>query len=333
MEFLAEYGLFAAKTLTLLVAVVIAAMIVAGLASRPRDVEGRERLDIKRLNDRYRRLENTLRSHMASRKGAKRILKREKAKRKAREKRQDESRSRVFVLEFNGDLRASAVEHLREEITSVLAVAEPADEVVIRLESPGGVVPSYGLAASQLARVRDRSIPLTVTIDKVAASGGYLMACVADRILAAPFAVVGSVGVVGQVPNFHRLLKRHDIDYEMETAGEHKRTLTLFGENTDEGRRKFREELEDIHALFKEHIQRYRPAVDVDKVATGEYWLAERALGLGLVDTLKTSDDYLWERSGEADLYEIRYRQRKPLGKRLALSMEGLVARLRAGIY
>lgn len=332
MEFLAEYGLFAAKTLTLLAAVVVAAVVVTALASRPRDTEGRERLDVKRLNDRFRRMENTLRSHLVGRKGAKQLLKREKARRKAREKRPDEQRPRVFVLEFDGDLRASAVDHLREEITSVLSVAEPSDEVVVRLESPGGIVPSYGLAASQLARVRDRDIPLTVTIDKVAASGGYLMACVANRILAAPFAIVGSIGVVGQVPNFHRLLKRHDIDYEMETAGEYKRTLTMFGENSEEGRRKFREELEDTHALFKAHIERYRPAVDVAKVATGEYWLGERALGLGLVDSLKTSDDYLWERSSEADLYEVHYRQRKPLSKRLALSLEGALTRLRSGL-
>lgn len=332
MEFIADYGLFAAKTLTLLAAVVVAAMVIAALAARPRDTDGRERLDVKRLNDRFRRMENTLRSHMVGRKGAKQLLKREKAQRKARDRRAGGDRPRVFVLAFEGDLRASAVDHLREEITAVLAVAEPRDEVVVRLESPGGVVPAYGLAASQLARIRERQIPLTVTIDKVAASGGYLMACVANRILAAPFAIVGSIGVVGQVPNFHRLLKRHDIDYEMETAGEYKRTLTIFGENTEAGRRKFREELEAIHDQFKDHLQRYRPSLDVGRVATGEYWLAERAADLGLVDELKTSDDYLWERAGQAELYEVRYRQRKPLSKRLALSLESALGRLRHGL-
>jgi len=332
MEFLFHYGLFAAKTATLLVAAVLLVAIVTALVSRPRDSEARERLDVKRINDRYRRLENALRSQMASRKGAKKLLKREKAHRKARDRQRDEQRKRVFVLEFHGDMRASAVDHLREEITSVLAVAEQGDEVVVRLESPGGLVPSYGLAASQLARIRARNVALTVTIDKVAASGGYLMACVANRVLAAPFAIVGSIGVVAQIPNFNRLLKRHDIDYELQTAGEYKRTLTMFGENTEAARRKFREELEDTHALFKEHVQRYRPQVDVGRVATGEYWLGERALGLGLVDDLTTSDDYLWERAREAELFEVRYRQRKPLSKRLSLGLESVLRRLRTGL-
>jgi serine protease SohB len=218
----------------------------------------------------------------------------------------------VFVLDFHGDMMASAVASLREEISAVLQVARDGDEAMLRLESAGGAVEGYGLAASQLARLRERKIPLTVAVDKVAASGGYLMACVGDRILAAPFAVVGSIGVVGQLPNFNRLLKKHDVEYELHTAGEFKRTLTLFGENTDEGRAKFRETLEDAHALFKAYIAQYRPQVELARVATGEHWFGTRALELKLVDRISTSDDWLLERSKAADLLELRYRRHRP---------------------
>jgi serine protease SohB len=197
---------------------------------------------------------------------------------------------------------------------------------VLRLESEGGVVHGYGLAASQLQRIRDRGVKLTVAVDKVAASGGYLMACVADRIIAAPFAVVGSIGVVAQLPNFNRLLKKHEIEYELHTAGEFKRTLTLFGENTAAGRAKFQETLEDAHALFKSFIQQNRPQVAIDQVATGDHWFGARAIALKLVDELKTSDDYLLERSKDCDLYELRYKRHRSLAERVAVGLTRLRA-------
>ncbi|NJN48183.1 MAG: protease SohB, partial [Candidatus Competibacteraceae bacterium] len=194
----------------------------------------------------------------------------------------------------------------------------PRDEVVVRLESAGGLVHAYGLAASQLARIKERKIGLTVAVDKVAASGGYLMACVADRIMTAPFAVVGSIGVVSQLPNFNRLLKKHDIDFELLTAGEYKRTMTLFGENTDKARLKFQEELEETHRLFKEFLRTYRSQLDLDRVATGEHWYGTQALELKLVDELRTSDDFLLEASKDAALYEVTYASHKPLLTRLS---------------
>ena len=225
---------------------------------------------------------------------------------------------KVFVLNFLGDLQASAVEQLRQEVTSVLTVATPSDEIVVRLESPGGVVHAYGLAASQLQRIRAQNIPLTATIDKVAASGGYMMAAVADKILAAPFAVVGSIGVVAQVPNVHRLLKKHDVDVELITAGEHKRTLTMLGENTDEGREKFTEQLEDIHKLFQEHVVAHRDVVDIKEVATGEAWYGQRAIDVKLVDRLITSDSYLAECATDREVYLLRWAvQKKPLERLL----------------
>ena len=226
---------------------------------------------------------------------------------------------RVFVLSFNGDMEASAVESLRREITAVLGVAGDSDEVVVRVESAGGMVHGYGLAASQLARIRRQGVRLTVAVDKVAASGGYLMAAVADRILAAPFAVLGSIGVVAQIPNVHRLLKKHDVDVEVLTAGRFKRTLDVLGENTEVGREKFREELEDVHALFQEYVGNWRPALDLDTVSTGEAWYGQRALDRALVDELVTSDEYLARACNDADVYEVAWVvPKRPIDKLLS---------------
>ncbi|WP_346839693.1 protease SohB [Microbulbifer sp. SAOS-129_SWC] len=241
-------------------------------------------------------------------------------------------RRRLFVMHFDGDIKASALSHLREEVTAVLQVAEPGDEVIVCLESPGGMVANYGLAASQLARVRSAGIQLTIAVDKVAASGGYMMACVADRILAAPFAMLGSIGVVAQLPNFNRLLKRHDVDFELFTAGAYKRTVTMFGENTAEGKEKFQSDLEEIHALFQHFVAEYRPQLDVAKVATGEVWFGQRALDLGLVDEIKTSDEYLTGCVESADLYQVEYKEKTNIAKRFGLAaqagIESAAARL-----
>lgn len=228
--------------------------------------------------------------------------------------------TQVFVLDFDGDMKATAVKHLREEISTLISTANKGDEVVIRLESGGGLVHSYGLAAAQLARLKDAGLKLTVCVDKVAASGGYMMACVADNIIAAPFAIIGSIGVVSQLPNFHKWLKNHDVDYEMFTAGDYKRTVTVFGENDDEDRAKYQEELEQTHELFKHFVNRYRGMLDLDKVATGEHWYGEDAVHLNLVDRLQTSDSYLLELMENHDVYALHSRQKPTLAEKLGLS-------------
>ena len=225
----------------------------------------------------------------------------------------ESTRRKLFVLNFHGDIRASAVTSLREEITAVLMVAASGDEVLVRLESAGGLVHAYGLASSQLQRLKAQDVKLTVAVDKVAASGGYLMACVADRIIAAPFAVVGSIGVLAQLPNFSRWLKKNEIDFEQFTAGEFKRTVTVFGENTPQGREKFQQELEQTHVLFKDFVSIHRSQLDIEQVATGEHWYGKQALELKLVDDLQTSDDYLLTNRQDADLYEITYSGKKPI--------------------
>lgn len=323
MEFLSEYGMFLAKAATLVVAVLV---VVGGIVALARRGEGqpesRGRLDIRHLNEDYDGMALALKAAILPKKA----LKQARKEQKARDKQHDKTaRRRVFVLNFHGDIRAAAVASLREEVTAVLTVAQPEDEVVLRLDSAGGLVHGYGLAAAQLLRLRDRRVKLTVAVDKVAASGGYMMACVADRIIAAPFAILGSIGVIAQLPNFNRVLKKHDVDFEQFMAGEFKRTVTIFGENTDQGRRKFQEEIEDAHALFKDFIKAHRPRVDLERVATGEHWYGTRALECQLVDELRTSDDYLLDASASADLYEIIYTGKKPwLARLLAHTGEAL---------
>ncbi|WP_226647505.1 protease SohB [Microbulbifer variabilis] len=361
MEFLIEYGLFLAKIVTVIVALmVLVGFIFANREQLRERVQGH--ISVTRLNDRYEQFKETLlealmekhefnqrKKQLAKEKKAeeKALVKRHKAAAKGKVSKEASSeadtkelqrdaaseqsekaagtadeRKRIFVTQFNGDIKASGLSHLREEITAILQVAEAGDEVLLCLESPGGMVANYGLAASQLARVRSAGIQLTIAVDKVAASGGYMMACVADRILAAPFAMLGSIGVLAQLPNFNRLLKRHDVDYELFTAGEFKRTVTMFGENTEEGREKFQSDLEEIHVLFQHFISEYRPKLDVAKVATGEVWFGQKALAMGLVDELKTSDEYLTECAKHADLFQVEYKEKKNIAKKMGLAAE-----------
>ena len=240
---------------------------------------------------------------------------------KSKNKKKDaDNKSQVFVLDFDGDIKATAVKHLREEISTLISTANKGDEVIVRLESGGGLVHGYGLAAAQLARLKDADLKLTVCVDKVAASGGYMMACVADNIVAAPFAIIGSIGVVSQLPNFHKWLKNHDVDYEMFTAGDYKRTVTVFGENDAEDRAKYQEELEQTHELFKHFVNTYRPALEVAKVATGEHWYGEDALKLNLIDSLQTSDSYILECMENSDVYALHSRQKPTLAEKLGLA-------------
>ncbi len=313
MEFLFEYGLFLAKSVTVLAVILVVVIAVFSASQRQRDPEAGH-IEVKNLNDSLAQITHSLKSVVLNPEARKQDLKAEKKKSKEKQKNQkhavkegEPERARMFVIDFKGDIQASEVNSLREEITAALSVAQEEDEVLVRLESPGGVVHGYGLAASQLQRVRSRGITLTVAVDKVAASGGYMMACIANRVLAAPFALLGSIGVVAQIPNFHRLLQKNDIDYEVLTAGEYKRTLTVFGENTDKAREKFVDDLEDVHALFKEFVKEHRPTVDIEEVATGEAWFGRRALEHRLVDELKTSDEYIIERCDEMDVFHIRY--------------------------
>lgn len=226
----------------------------------------------------------------------------------------------VFVLDFDGDIKATAVNHLREEISTLISTANKGDEVIVRLESGGGMVHSYGLAAAQLVRLKDAGLKLTICVDKIAASGGYMMACVADNIIAAPFAVIGSIGVVSQLPNFHKWLKKNDVDYEMFTAGEYKRTVTVFGENDDEDRAKYQQELEQTHDLFKHFVSTYRPRLDLNKVANGDHWYGEDAIKLKLVDKLQTSDSYILELMDNNEVYALHSRQKPTLAEKLGLS-------------
>ncbi len=324
MEFLSEYGLFLLKVMTIVIGIVI--VMAAGAAAGRKATQ--DHLEVENLNKKYRKTSAALRSAVMKKDERKKQAKQDKKQQKAEEKRG--SRPRSYVIDFKGDLKASAVSSLREEVSAVLDVATPDDEVIMRLENHGGIVHEHGLAASQLARIRDRDIPLVICVDKVAASGGYLMACVASKIYAAPFAILGSIGVLAQLPNFNRLLDSHGIDFEQISAGKYKRTVTMFGKNTDEDRAKLREELEDVHTLFKAAIGRYRADLDLETVATGEHWYGTRALELGLADEIMTSDELLLQRAGERDLYHVSYKIKQPLQKRIMSNIDSTLEKVDA---
>lgn len=327
MEFLTDYGLFLAKTVTWVLAALV--LVAAIVSLRQRNNASAGSLSVKRLNDQYADRREQLEKGILSAKQFRQWRKSAQKARKAEQAQSEGGRPRTFVLRFHGDLRASQVEALREEVSAIVDAARPeGDEVLVCLESGGGLVTSYGLAAAQLVRLREAGLSLTVAIDKVAASGGYMMAAVAPQIVAAPFAIVGSIGVVAEIPNIHRLLKRHDVDIELLTAGEYKRTLTVLGENTPAGREKFQSQLNETHALFKAFLQKYRPELDLTKLATGEYWFATQAAPLGLVDSLATSDELIARRCRERDVFEVRLIRPKPLANRLRGSVEQGVVRI-----
>lgn len=324
MEFLSEYGLFFAKVITVVIAIIVVIAAMAAQAIKNKSMPGHHgHLDIKNLNEHYKDFEHQMKEAVLSDEAVKAAKKEEKKSAKQQKKKQkegaEESKPRLFVLNFNGDVKASELELLRHEITAILTMATKNDEVMVNLESPGGMVHTYGLAASQLKRIRDAGIHLTVCVDKVAASGGYMMACVANKIIAAPFALVGSIGVLAQIPNFNRALKKFDVDYEILTAGEYKAPISMFGEITEKGRNKLKDELEETHVLFKSFISEHRPQVPIDKVATGEVWYGQLALAHQLVDQILTSDDFLMNHRNDRDIYEVSFVEKKSLQEKLGM--------------
>lgn len=320
MAFLYEYGLFLAKAATVVLAFAIVVTLIAASALRGRQPKGQ--LTVTDLSDGYQDAQALLQEHLLDKKAYK------KWQKQLNSSKASEPQKRLFVLEFTGSIDAKETEALREEVSAILAVANTEDEVLLKLESGGGVVHGYGLAASQLNRFKQQNIPLTIAVDKVAASGGYMMACVANKLLAAPFAIIGSIGVIAQLPNFHKLLKKNHVDFEQFTAGEFKRTVTLFAENTDKGREKFQQELEETHQLFKDFVHQQRPQLDLAKVATGEHWFGYQALTLDLVDELTTSDDYLQAAIKERKVLQVKYQLKKGLAEKLGQGSASLFGSL-----
>ncbi len=328
MDFLIEYGMFLAKALTIIISIGLVLSMVVSTSQKTNRGDDNGEIEILPLNIDFEKTKNKLR--IATVEESEKKIERKKIKKESKNKNalNLKSKRRVYVVNFEGNIAASAVDNLREEITAILSVANRKDEIVVKLESSGGMVHSYGLASSQLDRIKKAKLKLTICVDKVAASGGYMMACVGDKIIAAPFAIVGSIGVVAQMPNFNKLLKKHDIDFELLTAGEHKRTLTLFGKNTDKGREKFIEELNETHELFKEYVSKRRPNVDINKIASGEIWFGSRAKELSLVDEISTSDEYICSCFNSAKVFEIKFVRKQKLLQRVGGSVEASITRI-----
>jgi serine protease SohB len=308
-----DFVFFALSTLLIVVAVVFVIGSFFSLLTKAKQEVAKlakGKLEIKKIGDEYKQTKDEVLETLLDKKDYKKHQKEQKKLAK-----QETPKEKVFVINFKGDMHASQVENLRKEVSAILAVAKAEDEIIVRIDSPGGVVNGYGFAAAQLERIRQAGINLTVCIDQVAASGGYMMSAVGHKIISAPFAIVGSIGVVGQVPNIRELLQKNGVNVEMHTSGEYKRTLTTLGENTEEGRKKFKQDLEHIHQLFKKHILTYRPELDMQKVATGEYWFGKDALELGLVDKIQTYDDYLIDLlDKQHDVYEVSFVRKKDKG-------------------
>lgn len=311
MDALIEFGLFFGKVIVVFIFIV--ALMIIGLLISLKN-KHKPNLEVENLNEKNDEIKNFLSSIVLEKKEYK------KQHKQAQKdlKKEGRTRNKAFYITFEGDISATQVKELRDEVTAVLSVAQPQDEVVVSIESPGGVVSGYGLAAAELVRLREAGLKLTACVDKVAASGGYMMACTAHQIIAAPFAIVGSIGVLAQVPNVHKLLKQNHIDYEEVTSGEFKRTVSIFGEITDKGREKFKEQIQDTHLLFKKWVHQFRPQLNIDQVATGEYWFGLKAIELNLIDHVQTSDEYLQKLYKTHTVIKIKYQQKKKLGEKIS---------------
>ena len=315
MDALQSIGIFAAQTFLILFAIIAVIVVIALMAAK---AGHKAEVQVELVHKKYKRFRNALRAQTLNKSERKDLKKKLKEENKAaEEKKSTGDEKKIYLIDFDGDIKASAADNLREEVTAVLTVATPKDEIVVRVESPGGVVHGYGLAAAQLVRIREKNIPLTICVDKVAASGGYMMSCTANKILSAPFAIVGSIGVVAQVPNLHRLLKKHDVDYKEYTAGDYKRTVSFLGEITPKGEEKFKQQLEDTHVLFKAWVSKYRPNMNIDAVATGEYWYGEQAILKGLVDEITTSDDYLMTLADNHQIIKVKFEHHESITEKL----------------
>lgn len=333
MHFLADYGLFLAKLVTVVIGLLVLVAGVFALSQR-KHKESEGHIEVKDLGARFEEFEEDIKHAILFEDELKALHKEQRKqekleeKQRKKDKKHEHAKKRIFVLDFDGDVKASAVDNLREEISAILTLSQPGEQVLVRLESSGGMVHSYGLAASQLQRLVNAQLELIVAVDRVAASGGYMMACIGKQIIAAPFAIIGSIGVMAQLPNVNRLLKKHDVDIELHTAGEFKRTLTVFGENTDKGRAKFIEELEETHVLFKQFVAQHRPQLDINSVATGEVWYGAQAVDNKLIDAIKTSDEFLMEHSKDSDLFLVRYVEKKPWQEKLGMAVDASIERV-----
>ena len=327
IDLLVAYGFFLLKIITVLLVILIPILMISSSTKHRKETD-KGRIIVKNLSDKLEEIGVTLKSAEMDPKAYKSFLKERNKKKKKEIK--GKSKEIVYVLDFKGDIQASAVGKLKQEINAIIASQVKCKEVVVKVESGGGSAYAYGLCAAELKRLVDNKIKLTVCIDKIAASGGYLMSCVATKIVAAPWAIVGSIGVIAQLPNFHRLLKKLDIDIEMHTAGKFKRTLTTLGKNTKQGREKFISELEDLHVVFKDFVKENRSKIQVAKVSTGEVWQGDKAKKLGLIDEIGTSDDYLLKLASKFKLLEIQYFEKKPFTARIGSAAEVIVEK---GIY
>ncbi len=332
LDFLFQYSLFFAKTATIAISVLIVTIGIIAFSAKQKGQLKKGKLEITNLSDKIKETEKEFKQAIYTKSYLKILEKQEKLENKKVKKTNDiENRPKLFIIDFDGDIKASAVVTLSHCLNAILPLADKKnDEILVKLESSGGMVHSYGLAASQLNRIREHGIKLTVTIDKVAASGGYMMACVADQIIAAPFAIIGSIGVLGQIPNFNKLLESHNIEFEQHTAGEYKRTLTMLGKNDDKARIKFKQELDETHQLFKDHIKSYRPTLNIPQIATGEHWYGQVALKLNLIDNIATSDDIILNYYKTHDLFEVKYEHKKTLTEKIAQNAQAVISLISA---
>jgi protease-4 len=196
-------------------------------------------------------------------------------------------RKAIAVIDVKGDILSSekVVKEIEkyDEDSSVRAI-------VLRVNSPGG-----GIAQSQeiYKAVKEADKEIIASLGSVAASGGYYISCGADRIIANPGTITGSIGVITTFPKYHQLLKKIGVEWEVIKSGEHKDIGSPYRDMTVEEKRLFQDVIDDLFDQFVEvvSVERDIPKEEVLKLADGRIFSGNQAHELGLVDEIGTFSD------------------------------------------
>ncbi|CAB3976441.1 protease SohB [Candidatus Azoamicus ciliaticola] len=312
---LTDYTIFFLKIITIIILLLLT-IITCLIIIKNKD---NKYIEIKNINKKYITLKKMFLSEILKKTEKKNIIKNINKEEKIIKTKN------LFILNFNGDINASDINNLKDILSILILNKKYVDEVLIKLTSNGGIVTNYGLAATQLKRLKNENINLTISIDTIAASGGYMMACVANKIIASHFSIIGSIGVLGIIPNINKMLNKNNIEIEYHTSGKYKKTLSVIGENTEIGRKKFIESLENTHFLFKNFVKENRSQINIDEIATGEYWYGIDALKLNLIDKIQTSDEYIMENLNNTKIYEIKLNEKTNIKNKIKENIHNIL--------
>ena len=195
--------------------------------------------------------------------------------------------------------------------------------VALVINSPGGSPVQSSLIGSRIRRLAaEHDVPVYAFVEDVAASGGYWLACAADKIYLDESSIVGSIGVISASFGAHEFLNRQGFERRVYTAGKSKSMLDPFRPENPEDVERLKGSLEQIHEVFKTHVTSRRGgrlASDQD-LFTGEIWLGQKAIDVGLADHIGHLVPTMKDMFGDKVKFRV-FGQRRSIAQRFGLSL------------